>query len=233
MSSQTPTAKAYPEIHGIDTEAAEQIFHIANRWCSILSNSHPVHGELQLLLYGDQHNESHTCDAALQKYNVKQAVPFTLPDFEKDTGKQNGCTDMKAFQPEAKKRKKLVECFSQACSSRCNFPCTHGGNSSDKLDVAEPDSGAFEVSSTGVQPKPFDFNVVKLSDLASDAPRVVINPSTRTVHFLVCQTPNAASVRCQYTPPWGSSHVETTKLSESDYYTCGTCFGKRKLIILD
>ena len=58
----------HPELKGIDTEAAEQTFHIANRWQTILSNSAPVHQEIFLLLFARAHNKHHSCDAAIKKY---------------------------------------------------------------------------------------------------------------------------------------------------------------------
>ena len=52
----------YPELVGVDTEAAEQIFHIASRWQTVLSNCHPVHFGTQLLLFSHEHNERNRCD---------------------------------------------------------------------------------------------------------------------------------------------------------------------------
>eukprot|EP00974_Lingulodinium_polyedra_P073858 7153043-Lingulodinium_polyedra.AAC.1 len=37
---------SHPELRGVDTEAAEQIFHIASRWQIILSSTSPAHQEL-------------------------------------------------------------------------------------------------------------------------------------------------------------------------------------------
>ena len=67
-------SKASPELLGLDTEAAEQVFQIANRWQANLSNSHPVHFELQLLLYADEHNGRNECYKAWETYQAKQAA---------------------------------------------------------------------------------------------------------------------------------------------------------------
>eukprot|EP00973_Karenia_brevis_P081500 11297556-Karenia_brevis.AAC.1 len=62
----------YAELVGVDTEAAEQIFHIADRWQTVLSNASPVHQELLLLLFAHEHNKSHSCIAANRKYAAYQ-----------------------------------------------------------------------------------------------------------------------------------------------------------------
>jgi hypothetical protein len=62
----------YPELKGVDTEGAEQIFHIANRWQVILSNASPVHQEILLLLFAREHNRNHSCSNAIRKYRVAQ-----------------------------------------------------------------------------------------------------------------------------------------------------------------
>ena len=59
-------------LDGVDTEAAEQLFHIANRWQSILSNTAPVHQELFLLLFANARNQRHSCDAAIAKYKARR-----------------------------------------------------------------------------------------------------------------------------------------------------------------
>ena len=58
----------HPSLVGVDTEAAEQIFHIAKRWQTVLSSTNPVHQELFLLIFAWQHNSHHSCDAAVKKY---------------------------------------------------------------------------------------------------------------------------------------------------------------------
>ena len=74
---------AHKEIIGVDTEAAEQIFHIANRWQTNLSNSHVVNFDLQLILFSNEHNERNRCDLAWRKYVERQPtqllpVPRTI-----------------------------------------------------------------------------------------------------------------------------------------------------------
>eukprot|EP00959_Pyramimonas_sp_CCMP1952_P448253 9386262-Pyramimonas_sp.AAC.1 len=49
-------ADDYPSLKGVDTEAVEQLFHVANRWQVVLSGAHPVHEELLLLIFARDHN---------------------------------------------------------------------------------------------------------------------------------------------------------------------------------
>jgi hypothetical protein len=56
----------HPSLLGIDTEGAEQVFHIATRWQAVLSNTSPVHQELFLLVFAWQHNKHHSCTAAIK-----------------------------------------------------------------------------------------------------------------------------------------------------------------------
>jgi hypothetical protein len=62
----------YPELVGVDTEAAEQVFHIANRWQIVLSNAAPVHQELFLLVFAHDHNTHHSCTEAWLTYTAAQ-----------------------------------------------------------------------------------------------------------------------------------------------------------------
>ena len=54
----------YPDLLGVDSEAAEQVFHVANRWQTILSNSAPIHQELFMVFFAHARNVHHRCDGA-------------------------------------------------------------------------------------------------------------------------------------------------------------------------
>ena len=52
---------AHKALMGVDTEAAEQVFHIASRWQVILSTTAPIHQEMFLLIFASEHNLVHSC----------------------------------------------------------------------------------------------------------------------------------------------------------------------------
>lgn len=77
VSSDMFRSQAHDDLRGIDTEAAEQVFHIASRWQASLSAAHPVHQELQLLIFSHEHNErqSDSCIEFWERYTAKQLSP--------------------------------------------------------------------------------------------------------------------------------------------------------------
>ena len=68
---------AHPDLYGIDTEAAEQVFHVAGRWQLVLSYAAPIHQELFLLLFAHDHNVRHSCAKAWSTYCHAQRIPAT------------------------------------------------------------------------------------------------------------------------------------------------------------
>ena len=68
---------AHPDLYGIDTEAAEQVFHVAGRWQLVLSYAAPIHQELFLLLFAHDHNVRHSCEKAWSTYCHAQRIPAT------------------------------------------------------------------------------------------------------------------------------------------------------------
>ena len=118
--------KAWPELVGIDTEAAEQIFHLANRWQSNLSNSHPVHFHLQLLLFCSEHNARNKGHEAWQKYLAKQAVSADKPQRKRPhssapTPDELPCDEPCVDEERPPPRKKHVvhSARDDACSAEC------------------------------------------------------------------------------------------------------------------
>ena len=59
-------------LRGVNTEAAEQVFHIAGRRQLVLSYAAPTHQEIFLLLFAHAHNIRHTCDKASNSYVAAQ-----------------------------------------------------------------------------------------------------------------------------------------------------------------
>ena len=53
------------DLMGVDTEASEQVFHIANRWRVVLSNEAPAHQELKMNIFLREHNVAHSCASGL------------------------------------------------------------------------------------------------------------------------------------------------------------------------
>ena len=95
----------YSALVGVDTEAAEQVFHIANRWQLILSNAHPIHQELMMLVFAREHNKVHSCDHAIQVYKAAQKAPVEAISQAVLSGGFGACEG----KPPRRKRKKIVQ----------------------------------------------------------------------------------------------------------------------------
>ena len=73
--------KACDDLVGVDTEAAEQAFHIASRWQANLSNAHATHFDLQLLLFTYEHNERNRCDLVYNKICGSATTDSQIPEL--------------------------------------------------------------------------------------------------------------------------------------------------------
>ena len=113
----------YPTLVGVDTEAAEQIFHIANRWQFVLSNSHPVHQEMWLLVFAREHNVSHSCRSAVEKYQVAQDSPINLPAAPPPRADVNLCVEPRQRRKKPKRVEGPASCV-EASSSSTQVPST-------------------------------------------------------------------------------------------------------------
>ena len=71
---------AHSVLRGVDTEAAEQVFHVASRWQVILSTTAPVHQEIFLLLFAAEHNQNHSCALATARVAAGQQADTTSAD---------------------------------------------------------------------------------------------------------------------------------------------------------
>jgi hypothetical protein len=188
-----------------------------------------VHFNISLLLYAKEHNDRNDCDEPLKKYLSKQSVPFVQPDLVA-TG-EDGARDCEA-PPHAdvsrtKRRKKgssLAGPYSCAREGCCDEACAAeetGSGAVSSLDMAE------EVVPARQEPSDREW-------LASK--RVIVNWMSKTVHRVVLGADRGVHfvvVRCSWIPPEGSKSLRTEELFGSDLFSCGTCFDKRKLLILD
>ena len=116
---------SHPALIGVDTEAAEQIFHIANRWQTVLSNTNPIHQEAFLLIFAWQHNTHHSCDAAVRKYFAAQkAASKQVADMS--TGPPPVPHPTARASPKQRAKKQKTVCRTMACASRVTAPDTTG-----------------------------------------------------------------------------------------------------------
>ena len=144
----------YPEIVGMDTEAAEQIFHIADRWQVILSNTAPVHQELFMLLFAQAHNETHSCQHALQTFASHRAAKQKTGDRGPPPPPPPPAGEAGCSVKRPAKRQKAVgprACDSPAPESQA--PQEMANASPDAVDPA-PNAGFLElaVRTTGAAP---------------------------------------------------------------------------------
>lgn len=183
------------------------MFHIANRWQSILSCTSPVHQELFLLIFAREHNRAHSCDDAVRKYKAAQAAgpQRCPPPMEQQAGssRDGGC-DCADAAP--KRRKKKVQAPSD---------CLDGGS-------AKPDEASEDGAIPLVPPPPAPFGLAR-----SQAPRyVVLNARRNTVHTVVHSTDVFTTCSWSFQ---GTAQVTTLEtLSGKGFFTCGTCFGWRE-----
>jgi hypothetical protein len=208
---------SHSELLGIDTEAAEQIFHIANRWQTNLSHCHPVHFDLQLLLLSSEHNERNRCDKAVQRYKLKQSagVSSEVASKSRAPGQDAGpCAESIHL-----KRRKLI---SHGCSE------------------FESGSQAEACMVEGVPAQPPGSSTDMAPGLAAGVGRdflacefVYMNGGSRTVHKVVAHGGIWIATKCSYVPPWGAKPMRLQQLTGKDLYTCGTCCGARCPLILD
>ena len=194
--------KAHPDLNGVDTEAAEQVFHIASRWQTNLSNSHSVHFELQLLLFCHEHNERNKCEAAFQNYTMQQQVRVQPV---KVTSEVAGlCDDSRV------KRRRFI-------STGCGRDAAGSSSSSSS-------SGPPVNTGETIQERTSEM-IANVNFLGSEF--VFVNERSRTVHVVMFHTKGVVQVKCSYIPPWGSKPLHIDKLAGSDLFTCGVCCGLR------
>ena len=214
---------SHDEIVGVDTEGAEQIFHVASRWQTNLSNSHAVHFDLQLIIFSNEHNERNRCDLATKAYFDKQSVGRTRREMAPSEASAGSMHQPCAPAQNPKRRKQV----SAGCSHADAVPSENLEEG--KFLATAASAGAAASGSSGDAGSVFRDGVGR-DFLACEL--VCVNKDT--VHKVVCHGKVWIQTKCSWIPPWGSKPVPLKDLTGSDLYACGTCCGgPRRLLLLD
>lgn len=198
----------HQKLLGVDTEGAEQIFHIANRWQLILSNSSPVHQELFLLVFARAHNKNHSCVAAIEKYLNAQKRGYASARRD---GKTRFCTS------------------GSTCDSSCESCVPPKKIHRARKKVIPPDESLPSSNQVEQRPEAPDELVVNNADDPRQEPTsyAVLNGRSKTVHA-VLHSFDVYSV-CS----WSFQNQAKTQVKETmrgkGYFLCGTCYGERKV----
>jgi hypothetical protein len=211
-------------LEGVDTEAAEQIFHVANRWQVVLSNAHPVHEELLLLIFARDHNRRHSCNVAAEKYRAAQARQSSAKSSAGCAAKstagsaadplEEGACDM----PVHVRRRKTPKVVSATCEEAAPV----------KLPVSASASSHSALELAVVQEPPQPFGMAK-SELHSRY--VWVNTRTKTVHHTVLFS--SVTAGCGYFFGQSTRPRLLQKVDVDGCFTCGTCYGQRSPIHSD
>ena len=227
---------AHPLLQGIDTEAAEQIFHIANRWQIILSSTAPVHQELFMLLFAFEHNRNHSCaGAASRRITATSAVPsaaelaseVSLPTVP---GADASC-DLPPRQPRRRARLGTPACEPLGCDgsapAAADVPTAAvvaaSANSARVLSSAQPPPEGT------IPPLPVmtaaDRRRLRLGDLC------VVNFRSMKAHSLLCSSSTTAA--CGWWFGAGADRCRTSGLQAPGLSYCGTCCGSSEPVDTD
>lgn len=214
-------ASDYPVLQGVDTEGAEQIFSVARRWQATLSQTHPVHEELLLLICGWDHNRRHTCSHAAQVYRVAQAGGGPPPREWRYASSSRAaepdlCAEVEdgasGLVPGHRRRKKVRV----ACGEGAEAPQSAGsGRPSTDPAVADAPEPSRERD--------------HMSKRQMGSTYVWVNTRSKTVHHAVL--PDSVSTGCGY---YFGQDVRPQALAEAElagHFTCGTCYGWRAAIL--
>lgn len=200
---------SHPVLIGVDTEAAEQVFHIANRWQTVLSNTNPIHQELFLLIFAWQHNTHHSCDAAVQKYLAAQkAGPTRVAGTSNEPPPVPHQTACAATGRRAKKQK--LVCPPTACA--CSASSSDAKGAADI--VAQPSSASSATS-------------VPASESLPRVSWAVLNPISKTVHSVVL--PKDVYSCCSWSFQGRANVVALETLRGRGFSLCGVCHGERSI----
>ena len=186
-----------------------------------MSNCHPVHFHLQLLLFCNDHNERNRCDRATKTYLSKQAAPV-LPAPEVPVSEASELDVACVQQPRTKRQK------SRFMTVGCGEACNHAHGDAGVGSMAS--EGTSASSAPAIAEVPLRDGVGR-DFLACDF--VCPNVATMTVHIVVCSGRGWISTKCSYVPPWGTRPLPIEKLMGTSWYACGTCCGRRQLLLLD
>jgi len=208
--------KACDDLVGVDTEAAEQAFHIASRWQANLSNAHATHFDLQLLLFTYEHNERNRCDLVYKKYVAAQRQTARSQNLSsKRTEDEVPCREASQEGPRRKKRFMFKDCAESSCKT-----CVP--DAADTLEKAKDQ---------GQELLPPMQDAVGRDFLGCEY--VYVNAATDTVHVVICKGKGVLSLKCSYVPPFRAKPELLERLKGTYLYTCGTCCGGRYALELD
>lgn len=209
--------KDHPVLRGIDTEAAEQLFHVANRWQIVLSNTAPVHHELFLLLFAHDHNEHHSCEPAWAKYVAAQQSEAVGEVSEEETLSEPLCRP--CVMAPAKKRKKAVIASCEPPRQTAAASSRSGGSS----------SAGLGLPAVGGPPEASALPAVDDSTSAAvslDVDFVAVNDGTHTIHSVFLRRDVYAKCGWSF-----QARARVVALGSLDgrrgLYTCGVCFEAR------
>ena len=202
------------------------MFSIANRWQANLSNCHAVNFQIQLLLFTHEHNSRNSCKAAYDKYCAAQRRPFTNPDFVKSTGQSSAAECQQPQRGKPKRKAAEAFCLDSVALDRSSPVLPGPSGSSVPVEQGLP---ALAESSHGNPAE--EQKVASRSFLQCE--HVIVNEESRTVHKVRARVPQATQVQCSWIPPYGARSVPSIALTGTDLFSCGTCFGKRLLLLLE
>ena len=213
-------ADDYPLLKGVDTEGAEQLFSVAKRWQQVLSNAHPVHEELLLLLFARDHNRRHSCYHANEKHRGVQEGTYSRPagrgsSARDELGPTSPGVDAECAPDQARPPKRQKSIRTGCVDSEQPRQEATVGNA---LGSAGPDLRE--------QLAPEHPHRIAASSLRCTY--VWANTRSKTVHYVVLK--DSVSAGCGYY--FGESvkpqAIETA--SVGGCFTCGSCFGWRAFI---
>ena len=201
---------AHSALLGVDTEAAEQVFHIANRWQTVLSNTSPIHQEMFLLIFSWQHNVHHSCDEAVRKYMAAQKAA-SASDPEAASAPPPPLPLAGVLAPR-RPRKRFKLCATASCGA-CAEPST--------------DARAGDVSSVGSS-APSDLSQPGATPLAGTS-WAVLNAASATVHSVLLR--QDVYSRCSWSFQGKADVVVEDSLRGHGYSLCGICYGARRVFV--
>ena len=208
-----PRANPYhcTKLHGIDTEAAEQVFSLASRWTTVLNDMGPEHFALFLLIFANFHNDTHSCDEACRVYFAaqRQGQRVTGSDFEYSGDEVDGPV---CEGPKKRRRQKGVRFAGNACADHENSEQDkHGGGVNSEMSHCNRLQGSLSV-----------FRRIHPDD------DVICNFSSSTIH---CVQFGSRTSACGW--HFGSAQTCSAKSLIGDksrvWFTCGAsaCCGRK------
>ena len=191
---------AHPDLHGIDTEAAEQVFHIASRWQIVLSYAAPTHQELFLLLFAREHNVRHSCAKAWTTYCQAQLRPSAAPLLAASSSGAHGDGACSVPKPVKKrKRQPTVHCQEEPAASTETL-----------AQPSEKQKSDAELQLTSASPDD----------------QVVVNQNSSTVHAI--SDISTVETRCGWRFDATGQRPQRAKvLKDATLFCCGSCFAAR------